>query len=159
MPLATGCNHVALVTEDLDRFLDFWTAVFEAEIRLDMQEGPIRHAMVDLGGGFCLHPFEFADGNDHAPASPTGFDRGHLDHLAIAVDDPELFELVRRRLVEAGACDGTLIDFGAVRCVWFQDPDGMGCEIAQWAGGAPLPLDDAVREPLTEARPGPLAVS
>lgn len=159
MPLATGCNHVALVTEDLDRFLAFWTTVFEAEVRLDLQEGPTRHAMVDLGGGFCLHPFEFVDGNDHGHASPTIFDRGHLDHLAIAVDDPGTFDLVRRRLVEAGACDGTLVDFGAVRTVWFEDPDGMGCEIAQWASGVPLALADAAREPLADAVPGPLAVS
>lgn len=159
MPLATGCNHVALVTEDLDRFLAFWTTVFEAEVRLDMKEGPVRHAMVDLGGGFCLHPFEFAEANDHGRASPTIFERGHLDHVAIAVDDPEAFDLLRHRLVEAGACDGTLVDFGTVRTVWFEDPDGMGCEIAHWAEGTPLPLADAVRQPLADAVPDPLAVS
>ena len=148
MPLATGCNHVALVTADLDRFITFWTEVFDAEVLLDMQEDGLRHAMVDLGGGFCLHPFEFEEGNPHGGASGDIFDRGHLDHLAIAVDDPEAFTLLRRRLVDIGATDGVLTDFGPVRTVWFEDPDGMGCEIAHWSDGDPASLEDAQREPL-----------
>lgn len=148
MPLATGCNHIALVTEDLDRFLVFWTEVFDADVLLDMREGPMRHAMVDLGGGFCLHPFEFDQGNPHGDASPEMFDRGHLDHVAIGVEDPDAFALLRQRLVDAGASDGTLTDFGPVRTVWFEDPDGMGCEIAHWADGPPVTLADAGREPL-----------
>lgn len=74
------------------------------------------------------------------------FDHGHLDHLAINVTNPEAFELLRSRLVEAGATDGELVDFGPVRTVWFRDPDGMGCEIATWSSGKPRPLEDAVRE-------------
>lgn len=148
MPLATGCNHVALITADLDRFLAFWTAVFDAEVLFDMREDGMRHAMVDLGGGFCLHPFEFDRDNDHGQASPAMFQRGHLDHLAVAVEDPDAFAELRQRLVDADASDGTLTDFGPVRTVWFEDPDGMGCEIAHWADGTPLSLADAVREPL-----------
>lgn len=149
MPLADGCHHVALVTEDLDRFLDFWVPLFDADVRLDLTEGHLRHAMVDLGGGFSLHPFELADDDGAATAAlPTIFERGHLDHLAIAIEDPTTFDLVRRRLVEVGACDGTLVDFGSVRSVWFEDPDGMGCEIAQWADAPARTLDEATRTPL-----------
>lgn len=151
MPLATGCNHVALVTADLDRFIAFWRGVFDAEVVVEMREGGLRHAMVDVGGGLCLHPFEFEDGNPHSAASVDIFDRGHLDHLAIAVDDPEAFVLLRRRLVDIGATDGQLTDFGPVRTVWFEDPDGMGCEIAHWSDGDPVSLDDARREPMPAA--------
>lgn len=151
MPLATGCNHVALVTSDLDRFVTFYTRVFDAEVLLDMREDGLRHAMVDLGGGFCLHPFEFDGENPHGAASGEMFARGHLDHLAIAVDDPAAFTLLRQRLVELGATDGVLTDFGPVRTVWFEDPDGMGCEIAHWADGPPATLQEARREPMPAA--------
>lgn len=146
MPLSNGCNHIALVTEDLERLIDFYSGIFEAEVLVDMDEGPVRHALIDLGSGFCLHPFEFRAGSAHAVGSQAMFDRGHLDHLAINVDDPDVFELLRARLVEAHATDGTVTDFGAVRTVWFLDPDGMGCEIATWASGAPRALEDRVQE-------------
>lgn len=147
MALSTGCNHVALITQDLDRFTDFYRHMFDADVLWELREDDLRHALLDLGAGFCLHPFEFARGNEHAGASSETFDRGHLDHLAIGVDDPDAFELVRSRLVEAGASDGTVTDFGAVRTVWFEDPDGMGCEIAVWSDGAPRAFDDRVHEP------------
>lgn len=142
MPLAAGCNHVATHTQDLDRLIAFYQEVFDAEIILDLQEGEIRHALVHLGGGFCLHPFELAGGSRHAAGSGAMFDRGHLDHVAIDVADDTTFELLRARLVETGASDGTITDFGAVRCVWFEDPDGMGAEISMSSDGEALAFDD-----------------
>lgn len=56
------------------------------------------------------------------------FGRGHIDHFGLDVADAKIFEELRRRLVEAGATDGTVTDFGITRNVWFEDPDGMGCE-------------------------------
>lgn len=151
MALSSGCNHVALVTHDLDRFIDFYRRVFDAEVLLDMREGAIRHALIDVGAGFCLHPFEFAEGNTHATGSDADFDRGHLDHLAINVEDAGAFELLRGRLVDEGATDGAVTDFGVVRTVWFQDPDGMGCEIATWSTGAPRAFEDRIHEPYVAA--------
>ncbi|WP_244564563.1 hypothetical protein [Rhizobium sullae] len=58
--------------------------------------------------------------------------RGHIDHLALKVDDEERLQEVRRRLVRAGASDGTITDFGAIRLVSFKDPDGMEGEVARW---------------------------
>ncbi|MDX1746943.1 MAG: VOC family protein, partial [Halobacteriales archaeon] len=123
-----------------------YEAVFDAEVTVDMQEGPLRHALIDLGGGFCLHPFQHAHGSSHAAGSNAMFDRGHLDHFAIDVDDAETFQLLRARLVDAAASDGTITDFGAVRTVWFEDPDGMGAEIAIWSNGDPLAFDDRREE-------------
>lgn len=147
MPMTTGCDHIALVTQDLDRFIDFYTQVFDAEVTLDLTEEGARHAMVDLGGGFRLHPFEFVTPNVHGQGKDSFFDRGHLDHVAISVTDADSFEVLRRRLVEAGVSDGEVVDWGPVRTVWFTDPDGMGSEIAMAADGATRALDDVIREP------------
>jgi catechol 2,3-dioxygenase-like lactoylglutathione lyase family enzyme len=146
MPLSAGCSHIALVTEDLDRFIDFYHTIFDANVRFSLDEGELRHALIDLGASFALHPFEFVDGNPNARASDKPFGRGHLDHLALNVDGPEAFEMLRARLVEAGATDGMVTDFGAVRTVWFEDPDGMGGEIAIWSDGPPRHFNDRIQE-------------
>lgn len=143
MPLTSGINHVASVTSDLDRFIDFYTSVFEAEVRVDLVEGPVRHALIDVGGGTTLHPFQF-DGRTADGPHGDMFERGHLDHVSLDVADEETFSLLRERLVESGASDGTMTDFGVVRTVAFRDPDGWWGEIAIWSDGEPLPLDRAV---------------
>ena len=76
MPVTTGCHHVALTTEDLDRFNDFFRAVFDAEVAWELAEGPMRHALVDLGGGFHLHPFELGDGAGDNPTDAPGAHTG-----------------------------------------------------------------------------------
>lgn len=145
MAVSTGAHHLALITSDLNRFIDFYRAIFDAEVVVDMEEAVGRHAMIDLGGGFMLHPFEMPESDD-AVGSDAMFSRGHIDHLAIAVEDAGTFEEIRSKLVAAGACDGSLTDFGSVRTVWFEDPDGMGCEIAMTVTGEPLSFEDRIIE-------------
>lgn len=137
MPLTIGAHHLTLFTHDMDRLIRFYEEVFGAETKFDLSEpgpggGTLRHALIDLGGGFALHPFQMPE--------PTGFEdgsmqmgkRGHIDHLALKVDDEERLQEIRRRLVQAGASEGTITDFGVVRLVNFKDPDGMEGEVARW---------------------------
>lgn len=145
MGLLTGCNHIAVVTQDIERFVAFYTGIFDGALIADMTEGEIRHVMLDLGG-VVLHPFQFPGDQPHGIASSEMFDRGHIDHYALNVADAEVFEELRRRLVAAGATDGTVTDFGITRNVWFEDPDGMGCEIAMWGRGQPLPFNARIEE-------------
>ena len=141
--LTAGLNHVALVTEDLDRLLRFYVDVFEVEVpdAWNVVEPGPRHSMIDMHGGAALHAFE-AKGNPHATASPTMFERGHLDHLAINVPGLDAFRELRRRLVERGASDGTITDFGMAWSVSFKDPDGLDAEIVLWRGAPPIPFLD-----------------
>ena len=151
MPLLDGCNHIALVTSDLERFIGFYTSVFDAEILDDMTEGELRHVLLDLGGGLVLHPFQFEGENPNGIGSADMFERGHIDHFGMNVADADTFELLRARLVDAGVSDGTVHDFGVTRNVWFSDPDGMGCEIVIW-GNAPMrSLEDRIEEPYLQA--------
>lgn len=146
MPLTSGINHVALVTQDIDRFIEFFASVFDAEVRAAMTEGPVRHALIDVGGGTTLHPFELS-GRPADPVDQDMFGRGRLDHVALNVDETETFEMLRRRLVERTASDGVATDFGVVRTVAFKDPDGGWYEIAHWKAGEPVPLEHAIVEP------------
>jgi len=144
--MLSGIHHVALVTEDLDRFVAFYREVFDVEVIVELGDDDLRHALVDIGGGAALHPFEMPD-NPAARGVVGMFGRGHLDHLALNVADERTFQALRKRLVEAGVCDGTTTDFGTVKTCFFTDPDGMECEIAIWKDGQPLSREDAIREP------------
>ena len=149
MQLVTGINHVAIMTEDVDRFSTFFTEVFGARVVFEETNPQFRHAILSLGGTSVLHPVEVVD-NAHARASSAMFDRGHLDHFALDVPSREAFEEIRKRLVERGASDGAVTDLGPKLSFWFLDPDGAHVEV-DWVHDqslqgfhAPRPVEEAV---------------
>ena len=87
MDLLTGVNHIAVLTADLDRFVDFYADVFDVDVVFSETTPAFRHAILRTGATSWLHPAELAD-NPHGTASPTMFDRGHLDHLALTAATP-----------------------------------------------------------------------
>ena len=102
MDLLSGVNHIAVLTADLDRFVDFYTDVFGVDVVFTETTPAFRHAIVRTGPTSWLHPAELA-GNAHATASPAMFDRGHLDHVALTAATPASFATIRERLVARGA--------------------------------------------------------
>jgi len=128
MSLISGINHVAIVTPDLDRFIAFYTQVFELEVVFREATPAFSHAILRAGASAWLHPAALAD-NAHAAALPDMFGRGHLDHLALLAPTPEAFDRIRERLVERGASAGGVDDLGAMHALWFRDPDGMHGEV------------------------------
>ena len=146
--MITGVNHIAVMTEDLDRFVEFYTEVFDLELVFTEQTPAFRHAILRTGASSWLHPAEVVD-NGHGAASASMFDRGHLDHLALTASDREAFSAARERLVARGASHGSVEDLGAFHSVWFTDPDGMQVELvvivddALTGIHAPRPLEPA----------------
>lgn len=136
----------------MDRFIRFYEEVFDAETKFDLSEpgpggGAVRHALIDLVGGFALHSFQMPEPTGYEDGSMQMGKRGHIDHLALNVDDEVRLQEVRRRLVKAGASDGTITDFGAIRLVTFRDPDGMEGEVARWTDSKRvLGFDERKRE-------------
>ena len=128
MDMLAGVNHVAVLTDDLDRFIDFYTEVFDLDVVFSETTPAFRHAILRTGPTSWLHPAQ-VDGNSHGAASPAMFDRGHLDHVALTAASPASFQAIRERLVAHRATDGTVEDLGAFHSVWFQDPDGMRGEV------------------------------
>ncbi len=127
LPL-TGISHVAVVTGDLDRFVDFYRDVFGLQVVAALEDDHGRHSMLGIGPQSFLHAFE-RPGSAHSDGSSTIFERGHIDHLALAAGDAAAFEALRQELVRRGATDGEVSEFGIGRSVYFEDPDGMGCEV------------------------------
>jgi len=124
----TGINHAAVITADLDRFIEFYTDVFGLDVVFSEATPQFRHAILRAGARSWIHPVE-VPGSPHAAARSAMLDRGHLDHVAFDAATEEDFAELRRRLVARGASNGTIDDLGAFQSLWFQDPDGMQGEV------------------------------
>ena len=128
MPLTAGVPHLATATADLDRLIAFYADVLDAKVQDDMSEDGLRHAFIDLGGGTVLHPFQIP-GVEVPQGELPMFQRGRIDHMALAVRSIEAFEALRERIVAAGAGDGEVVDLGPLLIVGFNDPDGLWGEV------------------------------
>jgi len=130
MPVTTGFNHIATLTADLDRLVDFYTKVFDAEVTFEMDKAPDhpRMSILDMGGGSALNVFEVAADEIVGDRRTLG-GRGPIDHFGIAVDSMETLEQVRDRLVAAGSDIGEIQKLGDHWSLFFRDIDGMELEV------------------------------
>ena len=130
--LLSGINHVATLTSDSDRLHAFYREVFEAEVIGDMTKAPegpgVRLSFIDIGDGTMLNVFQI-DGNAEAERQVPMFGRGRIDHIGLRAKDLESFEAIRRRLMERGAADAFVTDFGPELSLFFRDPDGLEGEV------------------------------
>jgi catechol 2,3-dioxygenase-like lactoylglutathione lyase family enzyme len=126
--LLNGINHVAVLTGDTERFLEFYEGVFGATHEV-LQEGDgFRLTMVMIGPTSELNVFELDGNTEHARQVPM-FGRGRLDHLALEASSTDAFDEIRTRLIARGATDGFVTDFGHILSLFFRDPDGLEAEV------------------------------
>jgi catechol 2,3-dioxygenase-like lactoylglutathione lyase family enzyme len=128
MILVSGVHHVAVVTADLDRFIDFYTDVFEMPVIFQETTPAFRHALLRAGPTSVLHAAEMPE-NVHSAGLPDMFGRGHIDHFALNVPTESAFQIIRRKLIAGCMSDGAIFDLGPVRSLAFSDPDGMHVEV------------------------------
>jgi catechol 2,3-dioxygenase-like lactoylglutathione lyase family enzyme len=149
-----GVNHVATMTDDLDRLIDFYKRIFKSKIVLDVEIPQIkaRHAFITIGGPSILHAWEVED-VDTGRFDGEMFSRGRIDHIALQASSQASFETFRDRLLAEGATEGVINDFGVMESFSFRDPDGLWCEVC-WYKGEPDPsvMDMSLfRDPIADA--------
>ena len=130
--LLRGINHVATLTHDATRLIEFYREIFDAPVIRDGAElpegnGP-RLTIIKVGEWAELNVFQ-VDGNTEADRQTPMFGRGRIDHLALQADSLEAFETIRDRLIARGAADNFVTDFGQLLSIFFRDPDGLECEV------------------------------
>jgi catechol 2,3-dioxygenase-like lactoylglutathione lyase family enzyme len=126
--LLNGFNHVAVLTQNTERFVEFYRDVFGAEVA-GGQDSPIgKLTFVKIGPHSEFNVFEVPDNTEAERQTPM-FGRGRLDHFGVQATSIEDFEEIRRRLRERGAADDFVTDFGPVLSIFFRDPDGLECEV------------------------------
>jgi catechol 2,3-dioxygenase-like lactoylglutathione lyase family enzyme len=127
--LLNGVNHVAILTKDTQRFVDFYRDMFEAEVLGEQRlgdEGVL--TFVKIGEDSEINLFQ-VNGNSEADRQTPMFGRGRIDHMGLQADSIEAFEEIRRRLIDRGVADEFVTDFGPVLSMFFTDPDGLEGEV------------------------------
>ena len=127
--LLDGVNHIAWISKDVDRLGRFYTTVFDAVVKPTREHGPGETmTVIDIGPTTQLNIFVI-DGNTQADRQTPMWGRGRIDHVGLAAASQEAFETIRSRLIDAGASDGTVNDFGKALSIFFRDPDGLEGEV------------------------------
>jgi catechol 2,3-dioxygenase-like lactoylglutathione lyase family enzyme len=131
MPVTSGFNHVATLTTDMDRIVDFYEQAFGALKTFEMaaRDDHPRMAVLDLGGGAALNIFEVASDDEIVGDRRRQGGRGAIDHYAVAVDTLATLEAVRDRLDALGTDIGEIQQLGDTWSLFFRDPDGMELEV------------------------------
>ncbi|GAA4126631.1 VOC family protein [Actinomadura keratinilytica] len=177
-----GINHLALVSSDMKRTVDFYSGVLGMPLikTIELPAGMGQHFFFDCGGGDCVAFFWFPDAPDGVPGLSAPANRpeqgdlvsavGSMNHVAFHVP-PDKFEEYWRRLQDKGVTVSPIInhddsplgiarefDEGVfVRSFYFQDPDGILLEFACWT--RTFTDADVSHEPKTAAdRTAPKAV-
>lgn len=130
MPYTAGFNHIATLTPDLDRYVEFYSAAFGAEVVFEMDERDDHPRMIilDLGGGSALNIFE-VDASSIIGETRTQGGRGAIDHFGLSVRSVAELEATRDRLVALGADIGEIQQLGGTWSLFFRDCDGRELEV------------------------------
>ena len=129
--LLDGINHIAWLSKDAARLGRFYAEVFDAEVgptRPHGQEPGETMTVIRIGPHTELNIFVI-EGNTEAARQIPMWGRGRIDHVGLQAASSEAFATIRKRLVRAGASDGTVNDFGSVHSMFFRDPDGLEGEV------------------------------
>lgn len=129
--LLDGVNHIAWISKDVARLGRFYAEVFDAEVgptRPHGEEPGETMTTIRIGPRTELNIVTI-EGNREPDRQTPMWGRGRIDHVGLGAATPEAFETIRRRLVEAGASDGHVNDFGGALSLFFRDPDGLEGEV------------------------------
>ncbi|MCL2585225.1 MAG: VOC family protein [Streptosporangiales bacterium] len=152
-----GINHLALVSSDMKRTIDFYSGVLGMPLikTLELPGRMGQHFFFDCGGGDSLAFFWFPDAPEAVPGVSAPKSRpeqgellsavGSMNHVAFHVP-PEKFDDYRQRLIDKGVEVSPVLNHDDspatvaprlhegvfVRSFYFQDPDGILLEFACW---------------------------
>lgn len=147
-----GVHHVALVSSDMARTVDFYTNVLGMPLVKTLElPGGGQHFFFDCGNGDCVAFFWYPDSSPAAPGVASASENGSIssavasmNHLAFTIP-AERFDDHVQRLTDLGIenfvlnhddSESTIAeemhDGVFVRSVYFRDPDGILLEMAAW---------------------------
>jgi catechol 2,3-dioxygenase-like lactoylglutathione lyase family enzyme len=136
MTLLNDIHHITFVTADMDRLIAFYERVFEAQVKVDLEEEGLRHAFIEVGSHTVLHPLQIP--GIKPPDQLPMFQCGRLDHFALSAASEEALRELRRRLLTEGATSGEVTDMGAIWIFTFSDPDQGSHEVVWVKPGVPI---------------------
>ena len=138
-----GVNHPAIIGQDRDATVQFYTDVLGMRLVLDqpnLDEPRMTHLFFDAGNGGFIAYFVINEGTDlELPKAQDGI--GHMGHVALNLVGP--IEDAMENLNKHGVKFMGPIDRGYERSVYFKDPNGVLVELLTWITPLPEDADEA----------------
>ena len=130
-----GLNHLALITNDLDRTTRFWHGVLGASLVATLGTEAFRHYFFDVGQGATVAFFEYRGQPVDQFAKPAGVPDARavqFDHVSLNLLHEAALRDLRQRLLDHGCEVTEIIDHGLMRSIYFTDPNGIALEASCW---------------------------
>ena len=133
----SGVNHLALVTDDMDKTVRFYRDILGMKVVGTIAGGSgdqrMRHYFFSLGPQSCLAFFEWpgVEMPDRKDAGLRASGR-QFDHVSIGVDSEETLLELQRRTRDARVPASDVVDHDMVHSIYFEDPNGISLEFSVW---------------------------
>lgn len=132
-----GINHLALVTNDMDKTVRFYRDALGMPVVGTMggeADGQaFRHYFFSLGPGSTIAFFEWPN-VELPPRKDSGIPASgrQFDHVSINLDSEDDLLALQSRARSAGIDATDVVDHGIVRSIYFEDPNGISLEFSVW---------------------------
>ncbi len=132
-----GINHLAMVTNDMEKTVRFYRDVLGFPLVGAIGGNPnglrARHYFFETGPNSTIAFFEWEGAEDfHKPAGLEAAGRIQFDHVSFDVEtEDELLEL-QKKLEDAGQEVTTVVDHKFIHSIYFHDPNGIALEASVW---------------------------
>ena len=154
----SGMHHLALVTDDMEKTVKFWTEVLGCPIVVTLHLPPVdpfagltwgdladkKHYFFDIGNGDRIAFFDFGD------EAPKTKDKGFGHHVALGVDTEAELVGAKKHLEANGVSVSDVVDHWFCKSIYFRDPNGVYMEYSwytdRWTADKPF-LQDAAPVP------------
>jgi catechol 2,3-dioxygenase-like lactoylglutathione lyase family enzyme len=152
----TGINHLAMVTQDMDRTIRFWRDLLGMRLVAGLGRKGYRHYFFEISEHDMIAFFEWphvekVPEKDHGVPVKGPF---AFDHVSLEVaSDEDLWE-IKARFEAADLWVSELIDHGFIHSVYAFDPNNIAIEFS-----APVHGVDVRKSPkMKDKQPSPVAM-
>lgn len=132
MPVYTGINHLAMVTDDMEATIHFWRDLLGTRLVAGLGDGKYRHYFFELSPADMIAFFEWRDAGkiplkDHGVPvkGPIAF-----DHVALGVPTGRDLVDLKQKLETAGFWVSEIIDHGFIHSIYSFDPNHIPIEFS-----------------------------
>ena len=129
--MLTGINHLAFITNDMEKTIRFYRDLLEMELNSGVGHAGYRHYFFKFGDAQVAF-FEYAGATSMERkfhGSPTREPLG-FDHVSFTVDSREEVFHFKDRLEAAGIEISGAVDHGTIWSIYFFDPNNIPLEIS-----------------------------
>jgi catechol 2,3-dioxygenase-like lactoylglutathione lyase family enzyme len=133
-----GINHLALVTNDMDKTVRFYRDVLGMEVvgslSAELEPGVfMRHYFFNIGQSNTVAFFEWQD-VEMPPRKDAGIRKSGIqfDHVSFNMDSEESLLELQARVRSHGVQATDIVDHGFIHSTYLEDPNGISLEFTVW---------------------------